>query len=671
MTMAQAREALAAGDFTAALAALATEDGPGSLELRAQACYGSGAYEDAVGAWEQLHARHRAAGETQEAAQAAVMTATLLLIDAGMPSTVRGWLRRAEHLLAGEPETPVRARIAAIRSYERFLCGDMTAAASAAAEAIRLGERWDDLPAVTLGKTATGRIQVLQGDVEAGLAQLDEVAALLISGEVDQLTTGIMFCELICAAQGLLRYDLAREWTATMERFGRTGAIGGVHGRCRVHQAELMRLSGPADEAERTALLACEELRPWLRREYGWPLAELGMIRLRRGDLAGAEEVFAEVAQHSWPPHPGLALLRLEQGRAAEAASEIRAAIAHPMATPSKELPPFGDLRLVPLLDAQAEIAQSTGDAKALVAAAGALDRIAERYHSPALTATAHLASARQALGAADLPTATQLAAAAVAGFVALDAPFEVARSRLVAAEAYAAAGDVEAARVQLQAARDEFVRYGASLRATAVEQRLVGGIPQSAVPTPAAQQGEFRVDGAIWIIALGGQQARLKDLKGLHYLRRLLAEPGREFHVLDLVATEAGTLRPSGVGAEGLPILDQTARAAYKRRLADIEEDIDEASRLNDQGRREQAEAEREYLINELRRAVGIGARTRRTGEAAERARTAVARTLRYALAELAAQSPPLAAHFRASLRTGTYCCYAPDPLAAVIWTD
>src|SRR5690606_23199018 len=169
--------------------------------------------------------------------------------------------------------------------------------------------------------------------------------------------------ELVCAAQGLALYDMAREWTEVMDHWRPGAAVGGISGRCRVHRAELLCVSGPCDEAEAEALGACDELRPWMRREFGWPLHELGLIRLRRGDLAGAEEALLEAHRHAWSPQPGLALLRLEQGDVATASAMIADAIEHPFDIPSKERPPFGDLRLAPLLDAQAEIAATAGDA--------------------------------------------------------------------------------------------------------------------------------------------------------------------------------------------------------------------------------------------------------------------------------------------------------------------
>ena len=118
------------------------------------------------------------------------------------------------------------------------------------------------------------------------------------------------------------------------------------------------------------------------------------------------------------------------------------------------------------------------------------------------------------------------------------------------------------------------------------------------------------------------------------------------------------------------LPVLDDEARAAYRRRLDDIEEDIEEATRMNDLGRIELAERDRDYLVAELSRAVGLGGRGRTVGGTSERARTSVARSLRYALQRLAEEHDAMAGHLRQSVRTGSYCSYSPDPIAPVTWT-
>jgi hypothetical protein len=194
------------------------------------------------------------------------------------------------------------------------------------------------------------------------------------------------------------------------------------------------------------------------------------------------------------------------------------------------------------------------------------------------------------------------------------------------------------------------------------------------------ADDAGFRGEGDTRVVRLGGVTAVVRDLKGLRYIERLLAEPGREFHVLDMVAVEAGWL-PTHVAANdgldddgrlaarGVPVLDERAREAYRRRLAEVDDDIEEATAMNDIARRELAERDREYLIAELRSAVGLGGAHRSTGGSAERARTAVTRSMRYALARLAEHHPLAAAHLDQRVRTGIYCSYVPDELAPIRW--
>ena len=653
------------------------------LELQAQAAYGCGDLEASVQAWENLHSLHASEGLDVGAARAAAMIAMYLMMDAGLMAPVRGWLRRADRLLEGHDETPAHALVAMVRTYERFMCGDMDAARRHAMQAIDLGERLDVPAAVVIGRVASARTEIYAGNVQHGLDLLDEVGALLMSGDVDPLTTGMMYCELVCAAQGLGRFDLAREWTEVMEHWRHGAAFGGINGRCRVHRAELLRMSGPCDLAEAEALGACDELRPWMRREFGWPLVELGTIRLRKGDLAGAEEAFLAAHGHAWSPHPGLALVRLAKGDTEDASALIADAIARPFDVPSKERPPFGDLRLAPLFDAQAEIAAAAGDADTARHAAEALRSIADTYDSSGLDAAASLASARAALAGGDLERAIDDAGAAVVAWAHIGAPFEAAAARVVLGDAHHRSGSADRARMEWQASRSAFEEFGAAGWAERVAGRL-GDATVASTPTtvrteqPKEPTATFTCDGDTRMVSFGGRKVLVRDLKGLRYLARLLAEPGREFHVLDLVAVEQGTL-PVGhpvedgalaadIGA-GLPVIDRQAREAYRRRLAEVDDDIEEATRMNDAGRLELAQHDRDYLIAELTQAVGLGGRHRAVGGNAERARTSVTRSLRYAIKRLSEHHPGLAAHLGQAVHTGAYCCYTPDPLAGVVW--
>ncbi|WP_309646962.1 hypothetical protein [Nocardioides sp.] len=659
----------------------ATAGDPARLELLARACYGDGDLEAAVSSYEDAHRLLVGAGEEVEAARVAAMVALHLMMDTGLMAPVRGWLARAERLLAGHGDVPPYALVAMVRTYERFMSGDAVSATQQAALSIELGERHDVLPAVVVGRTAAARLRISAGDVEGGLALLDEVAAVLMSGDVDALTTGMMYCELICAAQNLAHHERAREWTDVMEHWRHGVAFGAIHGRCRVHRAELLRVSGPAGAAETEALAACAELRPWMRREFGWPLVELGTIRLRAGDLDGADEAFRSAHEHAWCPHPGLALLRLEQGRPGEAAELIASAIEHPLDIPSKERPPFDELRLAPLLEAQAAIASVTGDVVTLERAASALEAIAERYPTTGLAATASFARGRAALAQDRLPQAAECCAVAISSWVEAGAPYEAAVARVVLGDVHQAAGQHAPARLEWESAHAAFVAFGALGQASRVARQLQpSGGADGLLPEVGSEVGPtvatFRRQGGLRRVGLAGVEIDLVDLVGFRYLERLLAEPGREHHVLDLVAQEQGVVtRPGGcvegsvdVGA-GLPVLDDVAREAYRRRLREVDEDIEEARSMDDLGRLALAERDRDYLVHELASAVGLGGRPRTTGGSAERARSSVTRSLRYALRRLAEQHPDLAAHLDRTVCTGTYCSYRADPLVPVVW--
>jgi hypothetical protein len=176
-----------------------------------------------------------------------------------------------------------------------------------------------------------------------------------------------------------------------------------------------------------------------------------------------------------------------------------------------------------------------------------------------------------------------------------------------------------------------------------------------------------FRREGDYWSVVFDGRTVRVRDLKGMRYLARLLAEPGRELHVLDLVAAEGGESKvaPGDAGEH----LDERAKQAYRRRLEEIDEDIEQARALGDAERVAQAEAERDFLVRELSRAVGLGGRDRRASSASERARAAVTRAIRQAMARIGEHHPPLGEHLDRAIRTGTYCAYLPDPRAPVAW--
>ena len=474
----QARDAAGRGEWQRAYDLLAEADagtplsGP-DLPLLAEAAYAVGRLDVTITAWERAHAQSVRAGDRLAAAGAAVRVALHLLLDTALMAPVRGWTQRAERLLAGlagHEETPVHAWLAVVRGYERLLSGDFPSARRWARRAIEVGATCDPA-AAAVGRVAEARGLILEGEVRQGLGLLDEAAVATVSGELDPLSTGLVYCELVCALQGLAQYDLAEEWTAAMERWRHGQPVGSVHGRCRVHRAEILRLRGALREAEQEALGACEELRPYLRRELGWPLTELGRIRLRRGDLRGADEAFRAAHEAGWDPQPGPALVQLARGDVALAAAAIGDALAHPPNVPSKELPPHTALRRAPLLEAQVEIEVAAGHLDDARAAADELARIAVAFESEALVASAAHAHGRVDLAEGDAAGARRAFEEAAHRWGDVGAPYETALARAGLAHAYRAEGNEDRAVLEFRAARLGFERVGAADRAADAAQ--------------------------------------------------------------------------------------------------------------------------------------------------------------------------------------------------------
>jgi tetratricopeptide (TPR) repeat protein len=670
------RAALDAGDFARAQRLLDQVSAPPSadlLDLRARAAYGAGELEETLTAYTDLYRMHLAEGRRHDAALAAVMVGMYLMMDTGLMATVRAWLQRSERLVADAPDSPVWAWLSAVRTYERFMCGDMPGAGHWARQALDRGQRHGVTPPCIIGRVALARVSIHDGAVEEGLRALDDVAVELSAGDLDPLTTGQMWCEVICAMQWVGQHDRAEEWTEAMERWRKGAAFGGLNGRCRVHWAEIMRLRGPCDAAEQEALKACEELRPWMRREFGWPLTELGNVRLRKGDLAGAEEAFLAAHQNAWLPQPGLALLRWAQGRVEEACSLIENALEHPFDIPSKERPPSGSLRRAPLLDAQVVIALAAGREDVARTAAAELVQIAETYKSRTLRNSALAAGGRLALHDGRTSDAIRDLTKAVMEWVSLRMPFEAASLRVELAAAHRAEGDSRTADLELEAACRALRELGAAPWADRACERAPRTPPERGGGN---ERCVFRGEGDMRTVSFGGTTVLFKDLKGMRYLERLLSEPGREFHALDLVTVERGAL-PTGRAwdsshvetGSGLEVFDSKTREAYRQRLAEVEEDLAEAEANNDLERATLARTDRQFLVDELRRGVGLNGRARKLGGGMERARTSATRSLRYALERIRRHHPALAGHLHRTIRTGTYFAYEPDPRAPVVW--
>jgi hypothetical protein len=223
-------------------------------------------------------------------------------------------------------------------------------------------------------------------------------------------------------------------------------------------------------------------------------------------------------------------------------------------------------------------------------------------------------------------------------------------------------------ARAHLARARSSAESAGARLiveEIAALDQRCgrLDTAEAAARIEPSDEKNVLRREGQFWTLTYRGRTIRMKDAKGLQDLARLVVQPGREIHVLDLVGARSDPTRGALGNAGDLgETLDARARAEYRRRLAELAEELADADRCADLGRADKARLERDFIATELAAAFGLDGRPRRMGDPAERARKAVTGRIRLTIGRIDDNHPELARHFANAVRTGTLCVYQPE---------
>ncbi len=445
------REAFDAFAAAQAEHALPVED----LERMAESAWWIGRIDDCIAARERAYAIYRDRKEPRAAAAVAVRLAEDFFRRQAK-SLGNGWLKCAERLLEDVPESPEHVallRLHAVLALESE--GDVEKALGLARRTSDLAARFHDHDLQALALHDIGRMLVSKGELAQGMALIDEAMAAAVGGELGPEVTGRIYCNMMGTCEKLADYQRAAEWSEEARRWCEHHTESGFPGICRVHRAELMRLRGSWHDAETEALRAAQELQGFYHIAAGEAFYEIGEIRLRMGDLQRAEEVFHQAHELGREPVPGLALLRLAEGKLDSARTLIDRAVADR---------PAGSLDRARVLPACVQIALASGDVDAARVAALELDAIAAVYGSTALHA-----SAAQARGA------VQLAAAAGDGAVAdlrracklwqeIRLPYETASARLLLAGAYRATACAEDAELELQSATSSFKILGADI---------------------------------------------------------------------------------------------------------------------------------------------------------------------------------------------------------------
>ncbi|MDR7517958.1 MAG: helix-turn-helix transcriptional regulator [Armatimonadota bacterium] len=348
-----------------------------------------------------------------------------------------------------------------------------------AQRAYDIGARFRDRDLMALALHDQGRIHVARGQVNEGMALMDEATVATVSGELGPMATGIIYCNTITACKELADHPRAREWTEAAKRWCERQAIAGFPGMCRVYCAGIMRQAGAWPEAEQEARRACEELRECNLGYCAAAFYELGEVRLYKGDLAAAEEAFRQAHELGMDPEPGLSLLRLAEGKVKAALTSVRRALVHD---------PPDRLRRAHLLPTLVEIALAAGETDDARAAVEELEDIARAHGTPALEASAADARGALQLAQGDAIGAERSLRRARHLSQELDCPYEVARTCVLLADAYQAESAEEAATLELQAARVAFERLGARLDAQRAVERLG---TETAVRRTAAATGQ------------------------------------------------------------------------------------------------------------------------------------------------------------------------------------
>ena len=435
--------------------------GAEDLELLAESAWWTGRLEEAIEFRERAYAAYLEAGEPRRAALLAMMISG----DHGKKgagSVASGWLARAGRLLEDEPEGVEHGHLALAHGTGAVMMGQLEAAQEQLARARELATRLGDRNLEAMAMVFQGTTLVMTGEVSEGLALLDEATARAVSGELDPLATGMVYCVTIHSCQTLGDCGRAAEWTTQANRWCDRLDVSGFPGACRIHRAEIMRLQGKWDSAEEQAAQACEELGAYFNLITSAGFNEIGEIRRRRGDFAQAEEAYAKANElgHPTGAQPGLALLRLAQGKVDSAAAAVRRALE------SEGLDPLTRASLLP---AQVEIALAAGELARARAAATELEEIADQYRidgvrTPHMEGTLQLTLGRIRLAERDFEGARAAVKAARSTWEKVGAPYEAALARMLLGIVYRGEEDEHSARDEIQAAKATFERLGATL---------------------------------------------------------------------------------------------------------------------------------------------------------------------------------------------------------------
>ncbi|HSQ31121.1 MAG TPA: response regulator transcription factor [Gemmatimonadaceae bacterium] len=430
-------------------------DAPG-LERLGAAAYLIGRDDDSTEALTRAHHAYHEAGDAEAAARCAFWVGFRLFTH-GEQSRGSGWLARAHRILedAQLADSVVHGYLLVPPAIGRLMNGDPLPALEAFDRAVAIAKRTGDRDLLVLARHGQGRGLIKMGRVAEGLVLLDEVMVAVTGGDASPVMVGDLYCSVIDACNEVFDLRRAREWTEALSEWCATqpDLVPG-RGECAIHHVEIAQLRGDWPDALAEITRACE----WFGERTDEPAAGAGFYRLAelrrlRGEFAEAEACYQRAHELGRDPQPGMALLRLSQGRSETAAAAIRGAMEQARREPRRSQ----------MLAAAAEIMLAVGDVAAARAAADELSRSASVVGAPLLCATSAQATGAVLLAERQPAAALSALRDACAAWRELEAPYEAARVRVAIAAALRELNDKDTADMELTTAREIFRRLGAA----------------------------------------------------------------------------------------------------------------------------------------------------------------------------------------------------------------
>jgi DNA-binding CsgD family transcriptional regulator len=457
-----ARDALARRDWAAArrdfLAAKA-QDALRSDDVYAlaEADWWLGLIQEALAAYEESYHRYLRDDRRERAAMSALELAGTLFLR-GDQAEGSGWLSRFHRLLNEIPEGVEHA-------YAKYIALEAHAAEMPLADVVEqarqiheAAQRHADPNLAALTLVIEGRAMIKSGWAEDGMALLDEAMLDVMSDQMNPAYAGNIYCNMIAACHELGDLRRMRQWTKSLARWCKQIPPAVLFtGICRVHQAQLLAVSGAWEQAEREASQVCTDLEGIQVESVAEAHYAVGEVRLRQGDLAAAESALEQADRLGRDPQPALALVRLAQGHLERAEAMLDVALAARAGQP---------LARVPLLAGLVEVTLESGELESARKAADELASSAVTFGTEVLRARRLQATGAVLVAEDRCVEALPVLREACRVWQDLDAPYDAARVRLLLARACSALSDTDGATRALDAAAEVFDRLGARLDA-------------------------------------------------------------------------------------------------------------------------------------------------------------------------------------------------------------